>query len=235
MNDLIDDKTDDSVEKVAEKVAEKTVSEAGCDAGSHANTDEKLNKSDKKEHRKLPLPLAILIYCLCAALVISYLTILWIGTKPNVGREYKMYYITHELTDWPGYGGLWYGFNEVEYCVEDTDKEGNIVTYNVCKRAGKGWTTQQRFSGTTNTEDESVLYYVAGVKANNAELTISVKNFTGKNPVEVYIDDVKVGEFDSNGSHEFSLGNIDKDRFFTIRFVSNDTKFTLWAVNISKD
>ena len=48
----------------------------------------------------------VLLYTACAVLVVFYILVLWWGKNPKVGTEYRMYYLTHELTDWPGYGNL---------------------------------------------------------------------------------------------------------------------------------
>ena len=54
----------------------------------------------------------VLLYAACAVLVVFYILVLWWGKNPKVGTEYRMYYLTHELTDWPGYGNLKYIWNE---------------------------------------------------------------------------------------------------------------------------
>ena len=57
----------------------------------------------------------VLLYTACAVLVVFYILVLWWGKNPKVGTEYRMYYLTHELTDWPGYGNLKYTFGTKEY------------------------------------------------------------------------------------------------------------------------
>ena len=54
----------------------------------------------------------VLLYTACAVLVVFYILVLWWGKNPKVGTEYRMYYLTHELTDWPGYGNLKYTFGK---------------------------------------------------------------------------------------------------------------------------
>ena len=55
-----------------------------------------------------------LLYIVCAVLVVFYLIVLWLGFNPDVCLEYKMYYLTNELSDWPGYGKLPYELGTVE-------------------------------------------------------------------------------------------------------------------------
>lgn len=63
----------------------------------------------------------VLLYTACAVLVVFYILVLWWGKNPKVGTEYRMYYLTHELTDWPGYGNLKYTFGTKEICTEHKD------------------------------------------------------------------------------------------------------------------
>ena len=66
----------------------------------------------------------VLLYTACAVLVVFYILVLWWGKNPKVGTEYRMYYLTHELTDWPGYGNLKYTFGTKEICTEHKDRNG---------------------------------------------------------------------------------------------------------------
>ena len=75
----------------------------------------------------------VLLYTACAVLVVFYILVLWWGKNPKVGTEYRMYYLTHELTDWPGYGNLKYTFGTKEICTEHKDRNGKEQS-NVCSR-----------------------------------------------------------------------------------------------------
>ena len=66
----------------------------------------------------------VLLYAACGVLVVFYILVLWWGKNPKVGTEYRMYYLTHELTDWPGYGNLKYTFGTKEICTEHKDRNG---------------------------------------------------------------------------------------------------------------
>ena len=79
----------------------------------------------------------VLLYAACAVLVVFYILVLWWGKNPKVGTEYRMYYLTHELTDWPGYGNLKYTFGTKDICTEHKDRNGKEQS-NVCSRKGQG-------------------------------------------------------------------------------------------------
>ena len=85
----------------------------------------------------------VLLYAACAVLVVFYILVLWWGKNPKVGTEYRMYYLTHELTDWPGYGNLKYTFGTKEICTEHKDRNGKEQS-NVCSRKGQGWQKERR-------------------------------------------------------------------------------------------
>lgn len=86
----------------------------------------------------------VLLYTACAVLVVFYILVLWWGKNPKVGTEYRMYYLTHELTDWPGYGNLKYTFGTKEICTEHKDRNGKEQS-NVCSRKGQGWQKTKRY------------------------------------------------------------------------------------------
>ena len=86
----------------------------------------------------------VLLYAACAVLVVFYILVLWWGKNPKVGTEYRMYYLTHELTDWPGYGNLKYTFGTKEICTEHKDRNGKEQS-NVCSRKGQGWQKSKRY------------------------------------------------------------------------------------------
>ena len=66
-------------------------------------------------------------YAGAVILACFYLLVLWWGKNPDVGLEYRMYYLTHELSDWPGYGKLSYEPGTTEYCTTLKDKDGNVI------------------------------------------------------------------------------------------------------------
>ena len=104
--------------------------------GGLMSINNKKNLLDKKCFK-------ILIYVVTALLAIFYVVVLWWGENPDVGIEYKMYYITHELSDWPGFGKLSYNLGDKEICTGLKDRNGSDVAYKVCRRKGKGWESEQ--------------------------------------------------------------------------------------------
>ena len=112
-------------------------------------------------------------YAGAVILACFYLLVLWWGKNPDVGLEYRMYYLTHELSDWPGYGKLSYEPGTTEYCTTLKDKDGNERSINVCRRKGKGWKEDQ-YEGSTNSGKDAYLYYV--LTARQRMPPISVKS-----------------------------------------------------------
>lgn len=76
------------------------------------------------------------IYIICVVLAAFYIWVLWVGQNPNVCIEYKMYYITNELSDWPGYNRLSYKLGTVEYASRYY-KSAYFITDSLLKRANK--------------------------------------------------------------------------------------------------
>ncbi len=77
---------------------------------------------DKDTNRAWAMQHKGIIYAACLILVLFYLINMWWLLTPNVEIEYKMYYITHELSDWPGYGNLSYTLGTTEICTGRWDK-----------------------------------------------------------------------------------------------------------------
>jgi hypothetical protein len=173
----------------------------------------------------------IVLYILSAILVAFYICVLWWGKHPNVGLEYKMYYITHELSDWCGYGKLSYTPGTVEYCTELKDINGTPVSYRVCQRKGNGWKSEQ-YEGSTSSGDESYIYYVPDINVDAAKYEFEISGFSGTGSVTVYCNDVEVGMFDRQGTFSFDVGQIESGKLVTIRFVSQDCVFTLWSTQL---
>jgi hypothetical protein len=48
----------------------------------------------------------IFVYIVCVVLIIWYLLTLYAAANPNVSEQFKLYYITNDLSDWPGDRGL---------------------------------------------------------------------------------------------------------------------------------
>ena len=169
----------------------------------------------------------IILYIICAALVIFYLAVLWLGFNPDVCLEYRMYYLTNELSDWPGYGKLPYELGTVEYCTGYWDKDGNKYTHNVCKRKGRGWEKYQN-EGSRNAVDTASIYYLPISDKENTAFAFEINSFEGNKAVKVYANDELIGEFDGEGKFELTVPKVTADEMLIIRFEAGESRFRLW-------
>ena len=190
-------------------------------------SNNKENNHNKKKWLKMTA------YIISAILVIFYLVVLWWGSHPDVGIEYRMYYITHELSDWPGYGRLSYKPGTEEICTGLKDRNGQDVTYTVCHRKGKGWQEEQ-YEGSVNDNTTSYIYYLPKTDGiiYDADYTAEIKNFTGEGYVKVYINDTYAGMFEGKGTYTFKTSAIENDRLVTIRFEADNCSFNLWSTKL---
>lgn len=189
-------------------------------------------KKEEKTVRKGSLSVKILLYAISAMLIMLYLVVLWWGQHPKVGIEYRMYYLTHELSDWPGYGKLSYQLGTKEYCTSLKDRNGTEVAYKVCQRKGQGWKKEQ-YEGSENNSTESFIYYLPKSSKAQAVYEFQVNSFEGTEAVAVYADDKQIGTFDSSGSFRFTIDEVTENELLTIKFVSDKSVFCLWSTQIS--
>ncbi len=160
-----------------------------------------------------------------------YLSVLWLGKHPNVGMEYKMYYITHELSDWPGYGGLSYANGTKQLCIGLKNRKGEFITEPVCRTKGTGWSKEQ-YEGSVNNKDTAYIYYVPKQQNSQSAYHIEVTDFQGNEPVEVYVNDTKVGNFTTAGSYDFQTESITADELTVVKFVTKGSVFTLYSAQL---
>lgn len=174
-----------------------------------------------------------IIYAACLTLLLFYLVNMWWLFTPNVGIEYKMYYITHELSDWPGYGNLSYTLGTTEICTGRWNKEGNLVDYTVCMRKGTGWEKNQN-EGSKSCDKESFIYYMPKESVDKGILTIQVKDVWCKDNkgINVYVNDKKVGTFETSGLYKFTMESCKKDELLCVKFDSGDNTFLLWSISL---
>lgn len=176
------------------------------------------------------------LYIACVVLAAFYVLVLWWGKNPQVGREYRMYYITHELTDWPGYGNLEYSFGTKEYCLEYKDRAGREINKTVCSRKGQGWQKEKRYEGTRNTAGQSYVYYVPKTSADNAVLVCDITDYEVNNAsdygVLVYVNDTLAGSIDKKGVTQIDIGHVNADELLTVKFVSDNVAFTLYSISL---
>lgn len=179
------------------------------------------------KEKKLLTAKNITLYSVCAVLILFYLAVLWLAVHPKVCMEYRMYYLTHELTDWPGYGKLPYALGTLEYCTGYYDKDGELYTHSVCKRKGQGWEKYQN-EGSVNRDKNAYLYYLPTVSQDGGSLYIHINDFNGEEAVTVYANDVRIGSFQGTGAYEFAVPNISQDELLVIRFEGKAGSFRLW-------
>lgn len=184
--------------------------------------------SEEKHTKKVK---NLILYMASIGLAVFYIVALYLACNPQVGIEYKMYYITNELTDWPGYGKLAYEYGTMEHCTGYWDADGNYLNYRVCRRKGKGWKKYQN-EGSVNSESTSYMYYIPTASKEKAEFFVDILSFSGDEPVQVYANDVQIGSFSEKGECNFAIDRIKKDELLTIRFESGDGSFCLWKAAI---
>lgn len=179
----------------------------------------------------------ILLYIICAVLVVFYIMVLWWGKNPKVGIEYRMYYLTHELTDWPGYGNLKYKYGTKEICTEYKDRNGNEL-HNVCSRKGQGWQKSKRYEGTKNTAKDSYIYYIPEESSDEIYLVCDITEYNTESSdgkgIEVYVNDKLIGNIDNKDVTKLKVGNISADELLTVRFHADYAEYTLYSISLDK-
>ncbi|MGN0318091.1 MAG: hypothetical protein ACI4E1_09200 [Lachnospira sp.] len=194
---------------------------------------ENVNKKDR-------LYLKLLIYMVCAVMIVAYLMILYLSIKPKVPVEYRMYYITHELKSWPGYGKLSYRSGTTEYCTENKDDNNQLFEHNVCRRYGDGWKLYGRNKNGVHMEkDTAKLYYLSDGIDGNVCVKFQINDYTGNDEVYVYINDVCIGSFNKSGLYTFSGKEVSiKDgELFSVGFEKNNSgvDFGLWSISVNAE
>lgn len=170
------------------------------------------------------------IYIICAALVLFYCLILWWGMHPDVGIEYRMYYITHELSDWPGYGNLKYEYGTKELCI--LRSETTLATYDdvICARKGQGF-EDATIDGTTSKGADSYIYYLPVNAAKKASFTVDVTSFTGSG-AQIYANDTYIGSIDKAGSYSYRIDDVAADELLTIHIKNNNSTYTISTIEL---
>lgn len=172
-----------------------------------------------------------LIYGICMILALFYMLVLWWGKNPDVGIEYRMYYLTHELSDWPGYGKLAYTLGTDEYCTGLKDRNGRDVAYKVCRRKGQGW-EKEAYEGSVNKGTESWIYYLPDTTQKEVLFTVECNQFSGSGNVEVYTDSLHIGTIQAAGTYTFVVPEVIADQLLSIRFDAKNSEFRVWRVRL---
>jgi hypothetical protein len=170
------------------------------------------------------------VYAVCVLLVLYYVLVLVWGVKPNVGLEYRMYYITQELSDWCGYGNLKYVYGTKEICItrnENTVKENSDA---ICARKGQGF-GESTLSGTAVTGENSYVYYLPEKDASAAKLLVEVTEFDG-GAVSVYAGEKLIGTIGDSGNYRFDVGSVSGNEILKIRFENGKSTYTLYSLEL---
>ncbi len=188
-----------------------------------------MNKSDTQ---KLNLKTAVqaVIYIACALLTLYYCFVLWRGLEPAVGIEYRMYYITHELAVWPGFGNLTYKYGTEELCITRTEDTIDNTDGVICARIGQGF-KDAAMDGITSSGTDAYMYYLPESDAATAVLKLNIKKFSGTQ-TDVYVEDTYVGSFSEAGRHTFLIEEVKGDELLTVHFQSDNSEFMLYSIEL---
>lgn len=148
----------------------------------------------KKNKRIVLQVFRIIGYLFSAVLFIFYFVILLSAKEPDVCYEYEQYYITKDLEDWPGYGGLAYQLDTPVYFDSNASEEMKV------KRRGKGWGTLEE-DGCWTYGDESTLFFTE-LPAGNLKLELYLTAMEENTYTEVYANSEKAGVIDALKSTE---------------------------------
>lgn len=160
----------------------------------------------------------IFIYIFCGAVAVVYGYIFLIGRRPDVSREYRMYFMEHTLSDWPGEGRFVYSPGTKEYCLAYDKYDLSYPT--LCLRKGKGWKNVSKTGSQFDGEEAGIYYPFEDGLENGGKLKMSLNGFTGKKEVDIYVkysrDDLPKMQdardvFDESGQVEEKIGSIRAD------------------------
>lgn len=170
---------------------------------------------NKPRQGKKTAPWKILLYIICGAVVAVYGYVFWLGRKPEVSREYRMYFMEHTLSDWPGEGRFTYVHGTKEYCLAYNKYELNQPK--LCLRKGQGWSNVSDKGSQFSGEDANIYYPIESGLKEGGYVKMEINEFTGKSSVDVYIKYSKDGLpknqdprklFDESGQTEEKIGSI---------------------------
>ena len=160
---------------------------------------------------------------------------LYLGKNPKVGMEYRMYYLTHELSEWPGFGKLQYQDGTKEYYSYDV-KSKSII--HVAVRRGTGWDSYQyheKYTTKTKGNDAYVYYVLKNDSELDKVLKMNISNISGVANIKIYVNDTFVGNIErDNTDCEFTIPKdcIKEDGLLAIHFELQDSAFQLNSIII---
>ena len=193
----------------------------------------------------------IIWYAACAGLVAFFGFVFLKGRKPEVSREYRMYYIDHTLSDYPGEGNFSYTPGTMQYCMNYSkwDKRPSPL----CLTKGKGWNrSEEQGDGAWSTAAESEIYFPLNAElAAGGVLKIDTDKYEGSGEVDVLLvftkDESltgsagfdtgaqvteKIGSFSDKGEHTFTLPKLREGDITRVIFRSGDNTFRLRTIQL---
>lgn len=198
---------------------------------------------DKEKARRMHPLWRVCIYAACGALAGYYAFVLFLGKNPGVGTEYRMYYMDHLLSDWPGQGGLayepgtqLYGIGYSKY--RKTDKP-------LCITKGQGWKNREtQTGGSENCSGEASMFFAftQGLPQGGI-LKLNINGFKGDGKVSILfkhkrkdgtIEVKDIGEFVAVGEYEYLLPEVTQNDLTELIFKTEGSVFRLWTVEIDK-
>ena len=138
----------------------------------------------------------IMAYTLAGILFVGYVGILWWARTPDVSDVYRMYYIDHELQEWPGEDGISFISGEWEYLGVTNGEEEKAS-----KRMGRGWSHREAEGRWTDGNQVRMWYRIPeGEQSSSFQLACDIVACITPEPVLVYAGDILMGEISPSQS-----------------------------------
>ncbi len=183
------------------------------------------------------------VYAACAGLAGYYAFVLFLGKKPEVSREYRMYYMDHVLSDWPGEGGLEYDPGTLLYGTGYSKYRKTGLP--LCITKGQGWKNREtQTHGSENSSDTaSVFFAFTDGLPEGGTLKLDIDRFTGDEKVSILFkyktkndieEIINVGEFTAMGEYRYTLPAVMENDLTELIFKTKGSVYRLWTVEIDR-
>ncbi|WP_434309593.1 hypothetical protein [Hominifimenecus sp. rT4P-3] len=155
-------------------------------------------------------------YFLSAVLVFGYFAILWWARTPEVSDVYRMYFIDHSLSVWPGDTGLNCELGITEYLGTHSGEEKMAL------RLGRGWYDAED-EGRWTKGGEAVLFYDPIPEiSRDLIFTYTITNWISDGEIEILANGISLGtlsrEMDQPSSLKIPREIIGEDRRLELVF-----------------
>lgn len=158
----------------------------------------------------------IAAYVLSAVLVIGYFAILWWARTPEVSDVYRMYFIDHSLSVWPGDTGLNCELGVTEYLGAHSEEEKTAF------RLGRGWYDAEEEGRWTKGDEAILLYHQVPELSGDLIFTYTITNWITDGEVEIFANGTSLGtlpqEIDQPSSLKIPREIIREDRSLELSF-----------------